>query len=322
MERTPNEYELAVRAREGDPEALAELVERTRLRLFALAYAELRHYDDAQDAVAAALLQICLHAHELRQPERVVAWMQQIVRNEVHRLRRRTPGLAGSELALEYLMHMRATPETKETRVCVLYDVNLPQVAWGAYFLAGANRLASKQIEGDLSSLAQSLQGPRRQVLSWLRRSSRAREVVDAAQAEAARLGASDVGADHLLLGLLAVSLARGTIAGDILQKQMGIRLEALRDALLAQVPPVGESTAPHGLLAPDAERVLNRDTYAEARELHDTFIGTEHQLLGLLRDGSSRAAQILLQHGASLERTRQAVRELRAEEAAGGAAS
>ena len=41
-----------IRAREGDREALADLVERTRLRLFALAYAELRHYEDAHDAVA------------------------------------------------------------------------------------------------------------------------------------------------------------------------------------------------------------------------------------------------------------------------------
>jgi RNA polymerase sigma factor (sigma-70 family) len=85
----PDEYELAQRARDGDREALAELVERTRMRLFALAYAELRHYDDAQDAVAAALLQIVRHVHELREPERVHAWMHAVVRNEVRRLRRR-----------------------------------------------------------------------------------------------------------------------------------------------------------------------------------------------------------------------------------------
>src|SRR5438093_6504197 len=88
MDREPNEYELALRAREGDPEALAELVERTRQWLFALAYAELRHYDDAHDAVASALLQICLHVTELRAPEKVRAWMQSIVRNEARRLRR------------------------------------------------------------------------------------------------------------------------------------------------------------------------------------------------------------------------------------------
>jgi RNA polymerase sigma factor (sigma-70 family) len=98
MDHEPNEYELALRARDGDREALAELVERTRLRLFALAYAELRHYEDAQDAVAAALLQICLHVGELRQPERLRAWMQTIVRNEVRRLRR---GGGGPMMSLE-----------------------------------------------------------------------------------------------------------------------------------------------------------------------------------------------------------------------------
>jgi DNA-directed RNA polymerase specialized sigma24 family protein len=89
MNAEAEEYELARRARGGDREALAELVARTRLRLFALAYAELRHYDDAHDAVAAALLRICLHVHELREPERVRAWMQSIVHNEARHLRRR-----------------------------------------------------------------------------------------------------------------------------------------------------------------------------------------------------------------------------------------
>jgi RNA polymerase sigma factor (sigma-70 family) len=88
MNAEPDEYELAVRAREGDPEALAALVARTRLRLFTLAYGELRNYEDAQDAVAAALLQVCLHVKDLRQPASVRAWMARIVRNEVHRLRR------------------------------------------------------------------------------------------------------------------------------------------------------------------------------------------------------------------------------------------
>jgi DNA-directed RNA polymerase specialized sigma24 family protein len=88
MNPEPDEYALALRARGGDREALAELVEQTRLRLFALAYAELRHYEDAHDAVAAALLQICRHITELREPERVRAWMQSIVRNEARLIRR------------------------------------------------------------------------------------------------------------------------------------------------------------------------------------------------------------------------------------------
>ncbi|MES2460396.1 MAG: RNA polymerase sigma factor, partial [Armatimonadota bacterium] len=84
----PSEYNLALRAREGDRDAVSELVTRTRARLFALAYAELRHYEDANDALAAGLLQICRCIGSLREPERVVPWMQTIVRNEAHRLRR------------------------------------------------------------------------------------------------------------------------------------------------------------------------------------------------------------------------------------------
>src|SRR5437870_7686407 len=98
MNEELGEYELALLAREGDREALAELVERTRLRLFSLAYAELRHYEDAQDAVAAALLQICRHVCDLREPERIRAWMHRIVRNEARRLRR---GLGASMTCLE-----------------------------------------------------------------------------------------------------------------------------------------------------------------------------------------------------------------------------
>jgi RNA polymerase sigma-70 factor, ECF subfamily len=82
------EHELARRARDGDREALAQLVEQERLPLFTLAYAHLRHYDDAQDVLAATMLQICRHIEELREPERVRAWMQTILRNEARQCRR------------------------------------------------------------------------------------------------------------------------------------------------------------------------------------------------------------------------------------------
>lgn len=88
MKPKPDELELAIRARNGDQDALADLIERLRVGLFALAYAELRHYEDAQDAVAAALYQICCHAADLRDPTAMRGWMYTIVRNETHRMRR------------------------------------------------------------------------------------------------------------------------------------------------------------------------------------------------------------------------------------------
>jgi RNA polymerase sigma factor (sigma-70 family) len=145
MDHELDEYELALRARGGDPEALVELVERTRLRLFALAYADLRHYEDAQDAVAAALLQICLHIRELREPERVRAWMQSIVRNEVRRLRRAAgvPTLSLDEadlpednsrlwlLRLDIERAMRQLPDDQAavSRLFYLDDLSIPEIA-------------------------------------------------------------------------------------------------------------------------------------------------------------------------------------------------
>jgi|SRR5579871_1283395 len=84
-----DENALAVRARDGDREALALLVERLRLWLFAIAYAELGHYQDAQDAVASALARTCLHIGDLRQPERLRAWLRSVAQNEARRLLRK-----------------------------------------------------------------------------------------------------------------------------------------------------------------------------------------------------------------------------------------
>ncbi|MES2465604.1 MAG: RNA polymerase sigma factor [Armatimonadota bacterium] len=82
------EYTLACRARDGDREALDQLVLRVRGALFAAAYTELRHYEDAGDAVAGALLRICRNVGSLRDPAQVRPWMLRITRNEAHRLRR------------------------------------------------------------------------------------------------------------------------------------------------------------------------------------------------------------------------------------------
>ena len=88
------EHELARRAREGDLEALSDLVEILRPRLFAEAWARLRRYEDAQDAVASALLRICMGVDRLREPGSVRAWARRIVRNEAIKLGTRGPDAA------------------------------------------------------------------------------------------------------------------------------------------------------------------------------------------------------------------------------------
>jgi RNA polymerase sigma-70 factor (ECF subfamily) len=108
MKSEPNEYNLALMARDGDMEALSSLIQRTRTRLFALAYAELRHYEDAQDVVATALVRICRHIHRLQEPDRIGPWMNSIVRNEARRMRnRRTEQL--SESASKQTAHLDDT---------------------------------------------------------------------------------------------------------------------------------------------------------------------------------------------------------------------
>ena len=139
-----DEYKLALKARGGDRGALSELVERTRHRLFALAYAEMRHYDDAQDTVADALLQICLHIGALREPERVIPWMQSIVRREAHRRRRvetvplnperadpQAEDVAGLLLRLDIAQALRQLPgqQAQALRLFYLEELSVREVA-------------------------------------------------------------------------------------------------------------------------------------------------------------------------------------------------
>lgn len=96
-----DERTLALRARDGNAESLARLVELSRTRLFALAFAELRHYQDAEDAVASALVRICVGIGGLRETTHVREWMHAVVRNESRRLAARRQ--AGATIALDEL---------------------------------------------------------------------------------------------------------------------------------------------------------------------------------------------------------------------------
>ena len=111
-----DEYHLALRARNGDRDALTELVERLRTRLFGIAYAELRQFEDAQDAVAAALLRICQSVGSLRDSERLGPWADSIARNEARRLAQRR-GTAISLLDLDGADLSMAEEETLVLRL-------------------------------------------------------------------------------------------------------------------------------------------------------------------------------------------------------------
>src|SRR5437867_2380669 len=134
----------------------------------------------------------------------------------------------------------------------------------------------------------------------------RARRVVVLAQEEARVLHHDHIGTEHILLGLI-----RGGegVAAEALES-LGISLEAVRQH-------VGEITgqgqrAPSGHIpfTPRATKVLEL-SLREALQLGHNYIGTEHILLGLIRDGEGVAAQVLQKLGADLNRVRQQVIQL-----------
>src|SRR5690554_4004303 len=134
----------------------------------------------------------------------------------------------------------------------------------------------------------------------------RAQKVVVLSQEEARRLGHNVVGTEHILLGLAAEGEG---VAARALQN-MEISLEKVRSEV-EKVIGRGEGT-PQGQIGftPRAKRVLEL-AFDEARQLGHTYIGTEHILLGLIREGEGVAAQVLRNLGADLDKVRRQVVDL-----------
>jgi ATP-dependent Clp protease ATP-binding subunit ClpA len=125
-----------------------------------------------------------------------------------------------------------------------------------------------------------------------------ARRVVVMAQEEARLLGHGHIGTEHILLGLLA--------EGDGLAAQALATLEISLDAAREQVAEIiGEGTGqPSGHIpfTPRTKKVLEL-SLREAQRLGDSYIGTEHILLGMAREGEGVGAQVLDRLGASMDR-------------------
>jgi ClpA/ClpB-like protein len=140
----------------------------------------------------------------------------------------------------------------------------------------------------------------------------RARRVVVLAQEEAAGLNHNYIGTEHILLGLIR---EREGVAAKALES-LGISLEAVR-AQVEEIIGQGQS-APTGHIpfTPRAKKVLEL-SLREALQLGHNYIGTEHILLGLIREGQGVAAQVLVKLGADQPRVRQQVVQLLSGEAA-----
>ncbi|OUC92363.1 Clp protease [Streptosporangium minutum] len=128
----------------------------------------------------------------------------------------------------------------------------------------------------------------------------RARRVVVLAQEEARRLGHNHIGTEHLLLGLLT---EEDGVAGRALRAS-GIGHRQVRSDVEEIIGQGGEIPPSHIPFTPRAKKVLEL-SLREALNLHHNYIGTEHILLGLIREGEGVAAQALTKQGARLEAVR-----------------
>ena len=134
----------------------------------------------------------------------------------------------------------------------------------------------------------------------------RARRVVVLAQEEARMLNHNYIGTEHILLGL--IHEGEGVAAKAM--ESLGISLEAVRSQVEEIIGQGQQAPSGHIPFTPRAKKVLEL-SLREALQLGHNYIGTEHILLGLIREGEGVAAQVLIKLGADLARVRQQVIQL-----------
>src|SRR5947207_3257519 len=148
----------------------------------------------------------------------------------------------------------------------------------------------------------------------------RARRVVVLAQEEARMLNHNYIGTEHILLGL--IHEGEGVAAKAL--ESLSISLEAVRSQVEEIIGQGQAAPTGHIPFTPRAKKVLEL-SLREALQLGHNYIGTEHILLGLIREGEGVAAQVLQKLGADLNRVRQTVIQLlsgytgKGEQAGGG---
>jgi ATP-dependent Clp protease ATP-binding subunit ClpC len=134
----------------------------------------------------------------------------------------------------------------------------------------------------------------------------KARRVVVLAQEEAKMLNHNYIGTEHLLLGL--IHEGEGVAAKSL--EALGISLDAVREQVQEIIGQGQQAPTGHIPFTPRAKKVLEL-SLREALQLGHSYIGTEHLLLGLIREGEGVAAQVLTKLGADTNRVRQQVIQL-----------
>ena len=140
----------------------------------------------------------------------------------------------------------------------------------------------------------------------WQRFTERARKVVFYAQEEAQRSGDGYVSTEHLLLGLLREPGSTAMLALEA----VGVDAGEIREEVERQLPKPEPRAGSDMTLTPRAKRVIDL-AYDEARNLNHNYIGSEHLLLGLVREEDGLAGRVLAKLGAHLEPLRRVIMEL-----------
>jgi Clp amino terminal domain, pathogenicity island component len=166
----------------------------------------------------------------------------------------------------------------------------------------GVSKQAAQQRHSALRSLVGKIVGGVESAMGHVvtRFTSRARRAVVLGQEEARTLRHDHIGTEHLLLGLLAEGEG---IAAQALQ-HAGITLDAVRAEIKDVVGCAEEMPRGHIPFTPRAKKVLELGL-REALHLGHNFLGTEHILLGIIREGAGVAAQALVKLGADLDQLR-----------------
>ncbi len=134
----------------------------------------------------------------------------------------------------------------------------------------------------------------------------KARRVVVLAQEEAKLLNHNYIGTEHILLGL--IHEGEGVAAKAL--ESLGINLDSVREQVQEIIGQGQQAPTGHIPFTPRAKKVLEL-SLREALQLGHSYIGTEHLLLGLIREGEGVAAQVLTKLGADTNRVRQQVIQL-----------
>ncbi|MBI5167572.1 MAG: ATP-dependent Clp protease ATP-binding subunit [candidate division NC10 bacterium] len=140
----------------------------------------------------------------------------------------------------------------------------------------------------------------------------RARKVIILAREEAIRLGHNYVGTEHLLLGLIR----EGEGLAAAILKRLNVNISAVK-AEVEKIITLGSESSPAGEIpfTPQAKKVLEY-SISEARGLGHNYIGTEHLLLGLIREGEGIASLVLREFGVSMASAKAQAQELLGEQA------